>query len=214
MIIVFSGTDGAGKSTQIERLSHFYENKNKKTIHLWSRGGYTPLFSAAKSLARKLLKKKLPQQGQSQSRDNLLQKGSVSRLWLTIAIIDLCLLYGIFVRFQSLLGRVVICDRYIDDTQLDFTQNFKGSFKPEGLLWRFAKAISPTPKKSFLLYVPVTTSQYRSKLKNEPFPDSPEVLEFRLKNYLDDALFPDKTYQKINCEEDIDTIHQLILTSI
>jgi dTMP kinase len=214
MIIVFSGTDGAGKSTQIKNLTDTFQAQGGSPLYLWSRGGYTPIFSAIKSLARKALNKKLPKQGNSNSRDKLLKKGSVSRLWLTIAIIDLIFLYGVYVRLQSLFGKTVICDRYIDDTAIDFKHNFTDSFNINSVLWRLLKLLTPRPHYSFLLYVPVNISQYRSTLKNEPFPDTKETLEFRLANYLDESLFPSDRYKKIQCEESIDNIHQLIVKEI
>ncbi len=91
MIIVFSGTDGAGKSTQIDTLCNYFTPQGKKTVYLWSRGGYTPLFSAIKRIVRKLLKKKLPAQGQSKDRDKMLKNDKISALWLTLATIDLIL---------------------------------------------------------------------------------------------------------------------------
>ena len=214
MIIIFSGTDGAGKSTQIGNLENTLKNQGKKPLYLWSRGGYTPMFSVIKKITRKLLNKKLPKQGNSDSRDKLLKKGSVSTLWLSIAIIDLIFLYDLYVRLQSLFGKVVICDRYIDDTAIDFKHNFSDSFNSNSFLWKLLITFTPKPDYSFLLHVPVSTSQYRSTLKNEPFPDSKETLEFRLKCYLDESLFPSKQYTKINCEDSIENIQQLISDNI
>ena len=40
-MIVFSGLDGAGKSTQIELLKFYFKNSGVPVISFWSRGGYT-----------------------------------------------------------------------------------------------------------------------------------------------------------------------------
>lgn len=210
MIIVFSGTDGAGKSTQINKLITYYKSEGKSTVYLWSRGGYTPLFSWAKSIVRKLLRKKLPKAGQSKARDEIIQKGSISRLWLFIAILDLMLLYGFYVRLLSFSGKVVICDRYIEDTFLDFTHNFGDSFNPESFMWRVLIYLSPKPDYAFLLTVPVEVSKYRSTLKNEPFPDTPETLEWRLNKYMDEAIFPSTRFYKIDCQQSVEDIQQII----
>lgn len=214
MIIVFSGTDGAGKSTQIEKLRDYLELKGEKTHYLWSRGGYTPLISHFKGLLRKVLGKKLPKAGKSQNRDKILKKKSVSSIWLTLAILDLIILYGFYVRFLSLTGKVVVCDRYVNDTYLDFKNNFPKTFNSESLLWKFLKFFIPKPDLSYLLYVDVKVSQERSLLKNEPFPDSKETLMFRLENYLDEKLFPSTSYKKIECLKTIDDIHQEIIKEL
>ena len=210
MIISFSGTDGAGKSTQINKLMLYFQSEGKSAIYLWSRGGYTPLFSWAKSVLRKLFRKKLPEAGLSESRDAMIRKGAISRLWLIVAMVDLFLLYVIYVRLLSFSGRVVICDRYIEDTFLDFTHNFGGSFNPKSLMWRALVYLSPKPGYAFLLTVPVDVSKYRSNLKNEPFPDTPETLEWRLNKYMDEASFPSTRFYKIDCQQSVEDIYQII----
>lgn len=214
MILVFSGTDGAGKSTQIERLKTVLTDRGLVIKYLWSRGGYTPIFSMIKSFLRLLLRKKMPKQGVGDKRKKIIEKKSVSKVWLTVSIIDLMLLYGIYVRWQNLFGRVVICDRYIGDTLIDFKRNFPSSFDEHGFLWKLLNKVSPNPDHSFLLYVPVKTSQRRSLEKNEPFPDSKETLEFRLKFYLDNNFFPPENYKVICCETGIEEIHQEILKEV
>lgn len=210
MIIVFSGTDGSGKSTQIEKVKAHLKSKGKSVVYVWSRGGYTPGFNMLKVLIRKLFSKKLPEQGRGTQRDNLIEKRSVSKLWLIIAILDLAFLYGIYIRFQSLLGKVVICDRYVGDTLIDFKRNFPNQFSPKSLLWRLLVKVAPTPDRAFLLYVPVAVSQQRSLQKNEPFPDSKETLEFRLNHYLSESYFSNSLYKKINCELSIEDVYSAI----
>jgi dTMP kinase len=210
MIIVFSGTDGAGKSTQIEQLMSAYKEQGYSVKYVWARGGYTPLFSWAKGVARKLLRKKLPAAGQSKAREKILKKGPVSRLWLGIATVDLILLYAVYVRGLSLFGRVVVCDRYIEDTGLDFIHNFGESFKPDGFLWRMLQWLAPRPDYAFLLTVPVDVSLHRSKLKNEPFPDSPETLHWRLDQYMNESIFPADVFIKIECQQPVEAIQEMI----
>ena len=50
MIIVFSGVDCAGKSTQIELLKKEFLGQGIESQSLWSRGGYTPGFELLKKL--------------------------------------------------------------------------------------------------------------------------------------------------------------------
>ena len=124
------------------------------------------------------------------------------------------MLYGIYVRFLSVIGKVVICDRYVQDTYLDFKNNFPSCFKPNSILWKLLNYFIPEPNVSFLLFVPVKVSQERSLLKNEPFPDSEETLSFRLKHYMDESLFPQSIYTRVDCQNSIKEIHQQIIENL
>jgi thymidylate kinase len=206
MIITFSGTDGSGKSTQIEILMSEFIRQGFRVKYVWSRGGYTPLFSALKKILRILTAKRLPNEGNSSSRDELLKNKSVSGVWLTIATLDLLMFYGVYVRIMSWFGMVVVCDRYIEDTLIDFKRNFPDTFDDQSFLWRLLVLFIPRPNQSFLLFVPVDVSLIRSKMKGEPFPDTPETLAFRLKAYLDESIFPSDKYHKIDCQKSIEII--------
>ena len=150
----------------------------------------------------------------NQKRQKLLGRGFVARVWLALAIIDLALLYGVYVRFLSWRGTVVLCDRYVGDTKIDFLRNFPEHFKPRGLLWRGLIWLSPRPSVHFLLTVPVEVSQQRSLQKNEPYPDSKETLEFRLRHYNSAAEFPSPELVRLDGTSAIDSITADILRHV
>jgi thymidylate kinase len=184
MLIVFSGLDGAGKSTQIAHLIEYLSQNGHRPQYFWSRGGYTPIFSILKGSLRKLSSgRALPPPGHSSGRTKAFSRPLVRKLWLTIAILDLMLMYGICLRLIQLLGRVVICDRYLWDTLIDFRLNFPEESMETWLVWRMLVQVTPVPDVAFLLLTPVQESVRRSKLKFEPFPDAPEVLARRLDMY-------------------------------
>ena len=191
MIIAVSGTDGAGKSTQIARLQSALAAQGIAQKYIWARGGYTPLMLRIKGIALRLLGRKggahtLQAKGASDyknKRQAMLNRPLVARVWLALAIMDLALLYGIYLRVLVWRGKVVLCDRYLGDTKIDFLRNFPAHFNPEGMLWRALVWLAPTPSVHFLLTVPYEVSELRSAQKNEPFPDSQETLEFRLSAY-------------------------------
>ena len=80
------------------------------------------------------------------------------------------------------------------------------------LLWKLLCFLVPTLIAHFF-WVPVSESVDR-KIKDEPFPDNLETLEWRLLSYLDDNQFPEPSedYQTIDdvSTEIINGVQQLI----
>ena len=214
MLLIFSGLDGAGKSTQINLLVDWFEKRGNKVSCLWARGGYTPGFEILKRFLRLLLGKGLPTPGKSISRKKKLARWSVAKLSLPIAILDLIFFWGVYLRLQRLKSHIVICDRYLDDTRLDFKQNFPHVKLESMFIWHLMNWLIPKPDMSVLLWVSVKKSVERSLLKNEPFPDSPQVLKWRLSFYLDENEFPSRQFKKIECEDNIEIVNKNIIREV
>ena len=184
MHVVFSGVDGAGKSTQINLLMDHLRAQGRQPVYLWTRGGYTPWFNTLKDGMRRLSGgKAMPSAGPSKQREQTLGRPAIRKLWLTLAILELVWIYGVQIRWWQLRGKVVVCDRYIDDTLLDFRHNFPQEDVAQWPLWTLLGVAAAKPNVTFLLLVPVEESLRRSQQKNEPFPDSPETLRWRLAHY-------------------------------
>ena len=218
MIVSFSGCDGAGKSTQINELMKSLESNGYKVKYVWSRGGYTPTFSIAKICVlwvfgkKKKVSKKLTKldKDYSNRRQKILHNRTIARIWLSLAILDIALLYGVYVRCLSKVGIIVICDRYVADTKIDFERNFPGVFSDEGILWRLFVFLAPRPEISVVITVPTNVSLARSKLKKEPFPDSEETLEFRLNCYKTRPEFYNTKTLRIDGTNSVDNSHKII----
>ena len=97
------------------------------------------------------------------------------------------------------------------NTSLDFKRNFPQENVDKWLLWRLLMRVSTNPKKHFILTISVKESQYRSTLKDEPFPDSKETLKFRFDEYFK-YVNNNKFVVEINCEKSIELIHKQIIT--
>lgn len=184
-LITFSGLDGAGKSTQIALLTDYLVKDGRKPVYIWTRGGYTTLLQGLKTLSRRFLSRRLPPSGNSPQRSESFSKWWVRRLWLSSALLDLLWVYGVQIRWHRYRGRLVLCDRYLWDTAIDFRLNFPQEELDHYWLWRLLGRISPQPDASFLMLLTVEESVRRSKIKGEPFPDSPDVLRQRLTHYQD-----------------------------
>jgi len=210
--IAFSGIDGAGKSTQIEILFKALRENDTNPLYLWTRGGYTGPFNAIKAGLRRLFGKKLPPSGRSEERDRAFKNPFVRNLWLSLAIIDLIFVYGIYIRIYLISGRIIIADRYLWDTWIDFRLNFPKVGIDQWPLWRVLKALTPKPDVGFLLLIPVEESLRRSGLKNEPFPDSEDVLRQRLALYYE--LPVTHKLHTIDCLQPIDVIRDEIMGEV
>ena len=182
-IIAFSGLDGAGKSTQINLLKNKLIENGNKVFVFWSRGGYTPGFQKLKDILRFVLKNKISKPGKTISRELALKSGLISKIWFSIALIDLIFFYSIYLRIKYLLGFHIILDRFIIDTEIDFKLNFPNVNYNNHLLWKILKKTSIKPQVNLILLISVEESKKRSFTKNEPFPDSEKVLNDRLKHY-------------------------------
>ena len=183
MMIIFSGLDCSGKSTQIELLKNSFTKRRQKKIVFWSRGGYTNGFQKLKDIFRMFSKNKLPKSGNSPERDKALSNPIIRRIWLSIAMIDLFYYYVIYLRAKYLFGYNIICDRYLLDTNIDFKLAYPRSNTDKWILWRLIKFFALKPDLHFVSTITVTESVIRSKFKFEPFPDSKEVLAKRLLIY-------------------------------
>lgn len=181
--IALSGIDGAGKSTQLDLIKKHFEKNEQPVISLWTRGGNTSGINALKALIRKLAGKKLPPSGHSIKRDQMLEKAWIQRVWLILAIMDLIRIYSVVLRWWLFKGKVVICDRYLWDTYIDFKIMFPNIDVKNWMLWKFLVWLTPVPDKAVLLMIPLDLSEKRCLQKYEPFPDTPQRRKKRYELY-------------------------------
>jgi len=199
-LVSFSGIDSAGKSTYIDLYAKELEQEGQKYKIIWSRGGYTSGCEAAKKLARRVMGKKLPESGVSEKRTEMFKDAKISGSWYIMALLDLIRLYGITFRWYKLLGYTVIADRYIFDTQIDFSFMFGKEFLKKSRLWRVLLKTYCKPNPSILLYISPETSLKRSNEKNEPFSEPLERRVERIDRYM--KLADKGTWKvKLNTEE-------------
>ena len=209
-LITFGGLDGAGKSTQIALLTDYLVKGGRKPVCIWTRGGYTAVLQGLKTLSRRFLRRRLPPAGNSPQRSQALSKWWVRRLWLSLALLDLLWVYGVQIRWHRYRGRLILCDRYLWDTAIDFRLNFPQEKLDDYWLWRLLGRISPQPDAAFLMLLTVEESVRRSEMKGEPFPDPPEVLRQRLAYYQD--LVPRVPFHVLDGSQPIPALFNQILT--
>jgi thymidylate kinase len=206
-VISFSGVDCSGKSTQISVVIDKMRQRGQRPIYLWLRVGYTPLFSALKNVGRRLLGRERLPQGQSVRRERFMSSGWKRSLWLHLAFADMALQTAILIRLLPLFRYSVLCDRYIEESEMDLLLNF-GDQAARLPAWRFVKAIAAKPDVRILFDLPFEESLKRSILKQEPFPDPEEKRRRRAALY--EMLKQQNMYHIIDARMSITAISAVI----
>ena len=106
---------------------------------------------------------------------------------------------------------MVICDRYIWDTLIDFNIMFPHIDIKKWMLWKILVWFTPIPDKSILLTIPLSLSEERCLKKFDPFPDSPEVRETRYQLYV--SLSKKNKWKIIDSSSSRDDVFQAIMNT-
>ena len=183
-MISFSGVDCSGKSTQINLLCEELKRRNIKHQVIWSRGGYTPGIEAVKKLLRG--NKEVSKEERIRYSEQTNSNSKKRKLLFTAALIDLWFYYSIVLRFKEAMGTLLICDRYIWDTYIDFKMKYPEYNFEKGFWWNFTLKTMLKPKPSFCFFISAEESMRRSGLKDEPFPEPIEVRQERINHYLNE----------------------------
>lgn len=172
-LVSFSGLDGSGKGTQIDLLQEYLKKKEIKHIKIWARGSWTPGIELVKKVVRtdKGYDEKEKEQYRKEARSNPKKQ----KIILLLSILDLYWYFGLYYRFFLLTGKLIICDRYIWDTYVDFKVDFLLHNFDKWVIWRALMKIIPQPYPSFLLNISAGKSFERGVFKKEMHMDSIET---------------------------------------
>lgn len=180
-MITFSGIDCAGKSTQIDIISKHFESNGIKHKIIWSRGGYTSWIEGFKTLIRP--DKNYSEVERAEYRTQIKKSSIKSKLLLLASILDLIRFYSVVMRWIEFTGTIILCDRYIWDTYIDFKLRYKDIDFENWISWRILIYTMKKPRTSFIFVIPAEESMYRSTLKEEPFPENYEKRVLRIRRY-------------------------------
>jgi len=211
MMISLSGIDCCGKSTQIETLRGRLDTMGRSSCVVWSRGGYTPGIELIKKIIspnRTKDKTEMIRHSEEVCADR-----TKSLLLLIASILDLWLYYGITMRFKQRFGRVVICDRYIWDTYIDFKLKYPQHDFEYWSSWRLLLKLYAKPDVSIVMFISPEESMYRSTLKNEPFPETIDKRRKRIDMYFEE-MKKGRWQHKINASASIEKVFDSIWSII
>lgn len=181
-MISLSGIDCGGKSTQIEKLKVELEKKGFKCKVIHSRGGYTPVLEFFKTLIRK--DKNGTAEEHEKYREKVHGSSRKRRMLLWLSIFDLGLFYGVYFRISEMWGNLILADRYIWDSYIDFVIKYPEFEFEKWKVWKIVKRIFLKPTHSIIYTIPAELSMYRSTLKDEPWPEPIEVRRERIDRYM------------------------------
>lgn len=162
----FSGIDSSGKTTQIELLKKYCEEQGIEYYYKWGKGRATPFVLWLKEVFRR--DKKMNAEEKKEYRAKVYQNKRKKFLLLTASIVDLWWFWGVTYRKLNRKHQMLICDRYVWDTYIDFKIEFSEFNVDRWLIWKIAKALAPKPDHSFMFIISAEESFRRDNEKGDP----------------------------------------------
>ena len=172
MIITFSGPDGIGKSDQLMRLSRAFQVQGIDHNIMHVRGLETPLTKLYRKMIRKWNKGE--------------PKGWILTAGLILTTLEMIYFWAVKLRLMEKRHQVILCDRYIWDTEVDFTARFP-DWKPQSPLWLLLKKVAAKPDASILYHASTDVFAQRLYRKKE----YPLVHEIQFQQNLNKTMIPE-----------------------
>lgn len=182
MIVSFSGIDSSGKSSQVELLQKYCEERQLKIKKEWSKARGTPGVVLLKELMRK--DKGSSYQEKVQHRKEVFNDPTRQLILYIASMLDLCWYWGIFFRISSLFNKILICDRYLWDTYVDLKFDFFSIDVDNSFLWKMVRFCAPTPKVSFVFVISAELSLTRDKQKDADGIEDVELKKSKISVYI------------------------------
>lgn len=206
-IISFSGLDGAGKGTQISLIEKYLTENKIRYKTIWARGSWTPGMEVVKKMVRQ--DKGFSEEQKAEYRKEARTNPRKQKIILILSILDLYWFFGVYYRFIALTGRVLICDRYIWDTVVDFRVNFSLYNFEKWTIWKLLLELIPTPTPSFMFVISAAQSVERGLQKQEAHMESIEVKILKAEEYF--KLVDKKKWSNvIDGNLEVNKIHEIV----
>jgi thymidylate kinase len=182
-LIAFSGVDGSGKSTQVKLLQERFRGLHKNTKRVWCR--WRPITSLPLlTILRRLGYAEVhPTSSIGFVETRIPRNGGLAFLWSTLTQIDNFVKTGTMVVIPLMLGRTVICDRYVLDLMVEGMADLKDQPGRTRLGYKLLRFL-PRPQQAFLVRVDPSVAFERK-------PDMPTLSHFRARAELYNELAHD-----------------------
>ena len=211
-LITFSGVDCAGKSTQLDLLEERLRAEGRRVRTLWFRPGYSKELDGLRAAVRRVRPGALPRSDgdgdDAARREEVFQNPNVRRSWVTMALADSLLQYALKLRAWVASGDVVLCDRYLWDSEMDLRLRFPDLKQPIRHAMKGLNVLCPKPNLALLLVLSMEEVHERMAHKDEPFPDPEETRQDRYHRYM--SLASSGKFAVIDAEGSRDEVAELI----
>lgn len=182
MIVAFSGIDSSGKTTQIDIFEKYCKDQKICVGKIWGKGRGTPGVLLIKEIVRQ--DRGMTPEQKKEHREQI-YKNSKKRYWLlTASILDLWWYFGLWYRIKNWTHKILICDRYIWDTYIDFRSEFPEYDIDNWFIWKTAVKLAPKAKHSFMFYITAEESYRRDQQKGDLTLDPLEVKIAKVDKYM------------------------------
>lgn len=156
-LVSFSGPDGSGKTVHAKNLEKILDICEVDKKYYWNRAA-TSRFIRSFSAIIKTLTGKKTETGDAKpgaaGREARLRNPVVRFFWIYLAALDMVWQYFVHVRLPLLIGRVVVCDRYVYDAAAEIEGSLPANDRLNRLAIRLMLALAPRPDAAYLLDVP------------------------------------------------------------
>jgi len=185
-LITFSGVDSAGKSTQLELLEARLQQEGRCVRTLWFRPGYSKELDGLRAAVRRFRPGALPRSdgADAAKRKEVFEKPSVRRTWVAMALVDSLVQYALKLRTWLARGDIILCDRYLWDSEMDLKLRFPELKEPISRAMKGLEVLCPKPDLALLLVLSMEETNQRMAMKNEPFPDPEHTRHDRYHRYM------------------------------
>lgn len=158
-LICFVGIDGSGKTTLAKNISNEFKKENFNSIYVYGR--IIPTFSRLfMSLGRSLVLRRKKNdifndyEGYSKQKKKVFNNKLFSNVFKWIILLDHILQINLRIKTRLLMGKIVICDRYIFDTVItDIAANIDCEINESTDLIK--KTFIYVPKPDYLFYIKI-----------------------------------------------------------
>ncbi len=214
-LMVMSGCDGSGKTTQTGLLMRVLRTCDLRNKALWFRGGSSSfiaffirqaagIHAGIKKSGRKNAGGKT---GGGTEAERVLRRRDALRnpllrfFYSVLYSLDMAWTFCIKTRIHLAAGRIVVCDRYIGDAVVDFAVSSAGGVNNPPAALKILERLSPSPDMVFVLDV-----NERDALERKP--DEGETSHIRDSREMFMQLAETKSWHVTSADNSVEEIHE------